>query len=337
MTVSELPTHMENKMRNLLAIGAQMGALLTPLANAQAAAQQPPKIEHPPGRMVEVNGTSLWVETEGKGEPLVVLVGGPSNSHVSMHPAFSALSDRFQVIYYDYRGRGRSTPAAPREVTFNGDVADLEGLRVALGLPRMHIYGFSYGGLVAQAYALTHPDRVGRLILANTLYSAEMWKLNHDNINAEIQRQYPEVWERIATLHAKGVRSSAPEMQELFAIHGPLIRWYNPDKAHLLWKEEGSVNKALYWEFVGDNIDFEVGGEVAKLPDFRHRLHELRMPTLIMAGRFDRALYPQLQMDFKRYCPQAKFVMLERSGSFGHVEEPETVIPLVRAFLDAQN
>jgi proline iminopeptidase len=84
-------------------------------------------------------------------------------------------------------------------------------------------------------------------------------------------------------------------------------------------------------------VDFIIGGEVARLPDFRSRLKELRMPVLILAGRFDRALYPKLQMDFKRFCPQARFVMLERSGTFGHVEEPETVMTLVRAFLAAKN
>lgn len=322
-------------MRSLLAIGALLGALVSGNGAAQAVPPASTNDGHPPGRLVSVNNTRLWVETEGSGEPLVVLVGGPANSHVSLHPAFSALSDRFQVIYYDYRGRGRSDAAAPKEVTFARDVADLEALREALGLPRIHLYGFSYGGLVAQAYALAHPDRVSRLVLANTLYSAPMWKLNHDNINLELQRQYPEVWEQIEALRAKGVRSSDPDMQKLFAVHGPLIRWYNPDNASRLRREPGSTNKMLYWEFVGDDIDFDIGGEVAKLPDFRPRLHELSMPVLILAGRYDRALYPQLQMDFKRYCPQATFVILERSGSYGHLEEPETVIPLLRDFLTA--
>ena len=323
-------------MRLLLVIGMLLGALGSGDGMAQSIGSATLESEHPPGRLVSVNGTHLWVETEGSGEPLIVLVGGPANSHVSMHPAFSALSDRFQVIYPDYRGRGRSDPAtAPEQITFARDVEDLEALRQSLGLERIHLYGFSYGGLLAQAYALAHPDRVGRLVLANTLYSAQMWALNHDNINAELQRQYPEVWQQIEALRARGLRSSSPEMQKLFAVHGPLIRWYNPDKAQRLRKEPGSVNKALYWKFVGDNIDFETGGVVAGLPDFRPRLHELRMPTLILAGRFDRALYPQLQLDFERYCPQATFVMLERSGSYGHVEEPETVIPLVREFLTA--
>ena len=59
------------------------------------------------------------------------------------------------------------------------------------------------------------------------------------------------------------------------------------------------------------------------------------MPTLIRTGRFDRALYPKkLQMGFKRRCPQARLVMLEKSGTWGHLEEPDTVMTLLRARLE---
>lgn len=119
-------------------------------------------------------------------------------------------------------------------------------------------------------------------------------------------------------------------MQALFSAHGPLVRWFNPDHAGRLHAERDT---ALYFSFVGEDIEFFVGGEVARLSDFRPRLAELRMPVLILAGRFDRALYPRLQLEFRRACPQARFEMLERSGSFGHVEEPQRVMELVRSFL----
>lgn len=289
---------------------------------------------HPEGKLIPVRDTHLWVETEGHGDPLILLVGGPPSSHVSFHPYFSELADRYQVIYYDYRARGRSDRSMDvHSVTFDGDVEDLEGLRKALGLARVNLYGFSYGGLIAQAYALQYPDRVGHLILANTLYSAEMWQKNHENINRELENQYPEIWEKIQALRAEGHAATSPEMEALFGKHGPLIRWYNPDNAARLATEPNARNQELYHAFAGSDIDFVIGGEVARLPDFRPRLKELHMPVLIFAGRFDRALYPKLQMDFKRFCPQAQFVMLERSGTWGHVEEPETVMPLVREFL----
>ena len=59
------------------------------------------------------------------------------------------------------------------------------------------------------------------------------------------------------------------------------------------------------------------------------------MPLFILAGRYDRALYPRQQWEFTRYAPQAQFTWMERSGSFSHIEEPDRVMALVREFLGA--
>ena len=91
-------------------------------------------IAHPPGRLVDLGDTQLWIETEGTGEPLLLLPGGPASSHLVFHPYFSGLDDH-QVIYVDYRGRGRSALVQdPSEVTFIGDVADIAILIRHLGL-----------------------------------------------------------------------------------------------------------------------------------------------------------------------------------------------------------
>jgi proline iminopeptidase len=58
------------------------------------------------------------------------------------------------------------------------------------------------------------------------------------------------------------------------------------------------------------------------------------MPLLIVAGRYDRALYPACQLEFRRHAPQAEFVWMERSGSFAHIEEPEALFAVLRRFLD---
>ena len=290
---------------------------------------------HAPGTHVSIGDTRLWVEREGTGEPLLLLAGGPASSHLTFHPTFSALSDSYEVLYVDYRGRGRSDPVTDYgTITFEGDVADIESLREALGLERLHIYGFSYGGMVAQAYALSYPHRVSSLVLANTVHSPEMWQRNHENINREIANQFPEVWDEILRLRATGVRSTAPEMQALYRVHAPLVRFYNPDNAAKLLSEPGSRNEELYAAFAGDDIEFTIGGEVARLPDFRPLLGDLGMPVLVVAGRYDRALYPAYQREFARYAPQAEFVMMERSGSFAHIEEPEALMALLRRFLE---
>jgi len=302
-------------------------------AVATASPRASSTVAHPPGRHVVVGDTRLWIEEEGAGEPVLLLAGGPATSHVVFHPVFGALAGSHRVIYLDYRGRGRSEPVEdPRTITFAGDVADVAGLIRALGLGPVNVYGFSYGGVVAQALALDHPELVKRLVLANTLHSPEMWQRNHENINRELELQYPEVWDQILALRAEGVLSTDPRVQQLYSVHSRLCRFYDPENASRVPSEPGSKNAALYPVFVGEDVEFFIGGEVARLPDFRPRLGELSMPVLILAGRFDRALCPRYQLDFARCAPQAEFRWMERSGTFSHIEEAETVMALLRRF-----
>src|SRR5580698_4280580 len=90
---------------------------------------------HPKGDYVTVNGARLWYESEGSGEALILISGGPGISHDYFHPYFSALRDSYRIIYFDAFGRGKSDHAKDRrEYTLARDVEDVEGLRKALGL-----------------------------------------------------------------------------------------------------------------------------------------------------------------------------------------------------------
>ncbi|GIL39936.1 alpha/beta fold hydrolase [Roseiterribacter gracilis] len=295
-------------------------------------------VEHPPGSRVALpDGRKVWIESEGQGDPVLLLVGGPANSHVTFHPAFSQLAQTHRVIYLDYYGRGRSEwPADLHEITFARDVRDVAAVIETLKLGPVSVYGYSYGGLVAQQLTLDHPQLVRRLVLANTLYSPVMWQLNHENVNREIENQFPELWRQIEALHLCGMPSTDPLIQDkIRSVASAVARFYDPSAAATALTEPGAVNRALYPVFTGEDVDFAVGGEVVRIPDFRPRLKEIRVPMLIIAGRYDRALYPKLQMEFKIAAPQARFVMMERSGSAVHLEQTDELMALLRDFLAA--
>lgn len=299
------------------------------LANAQT----PPEFKHPAGAYATVNGAKLWYEIEGQGEPLILIAGGPGDSHAIFHPFFSRLADTHRVIYFDAFGVGKSDRARSRkEYRFARDVEDLEGLRQALRLEKMNVLGQSYGGMVAQAYALKHPQRVQRLILADTFYSGAMWQANNDNCNREIQNQYPEVWRRLQEMRARGVRSSAPEHQmEYYGVPLGLFYFYDASKAALLPREEG--NTEVYYAIAGDDADFVIGGDIAAL-DFRTQLAKVKMPMLVIAGRYDRVSIPKYAIDYKRYAPHAEIVIMEHSGHFSFIEEPDETESVLRGFLN---
>ena len=127
----------------------------------------------PQGQFIVVNGHRLWCRIAGQGSPLLLIPGGPGSSHSYFYPSMERLANSFQVIYFDAFGRGQSDRAKnPREYSLTNDIDDAEGLRKALGLGQIAVYGHSYGGLVAQGYALRYPQSLSKLILANTCHSA---------------------------------------------------------------------------------------------------------------------------------------------------------------------
>lgn len=284
----------------------------------------------PEGASVTVNGEKLWYWTEGSGEPLLLVEGGPGASGY-LDPFFHELTDTFTVIHFRGLGRGKSArPAKATDYSFERDIADLEGFRQALGLGQVNLLGHSYGGMLVTGYALQHPQGVKRLIIANGLYSGEMWQAGTEHVNVSIRDLCPEIWEQLMALRARGIRSSAPEHLKLISqVPEALLYIANVTNTG---KTPVEINPDVYFGIGGDDVDFQVGGSIAAL-DFRARLRELAMPVLITASRFDRVVLPRYTLQYPRLAPQAEFVMFEQSGHALYLEEHEKFSRTVRAFL----
>ncbi len=291
------------------------------------------KVKHPPGNFVVINGAKLWYETEGNGEPLLLIPGGPGTAHDYFHPFFSDLAGCCRIIYFDAFGRGKSDRAkSPAEYTFERDIEDVEGLRRALGLGKINILGHSYGGAVAQAYALKYPESVKRLILANSPFSGEMWQAGQDVFNYEIRNQFPEIWQKVEEVRAEGYHSSEKRHQKAYQLPAELLYFYNASNANKVSQE---WNPEVFFAIAGDDANFLIGGDIAKL-DFRNQLKSLTMPILILAGRFDRIGLPRYSLQFKNYAPQARFVMFEKSGHYPFIEENAETVRILKEFLGKQ-
>jgi proline iminopeptidase len=288
--------------------------------------------KHPAGDYIQAGGSRLWYESEGQGDPIILISGGPGDSHAVYHPFFSQLANHRRVIYYDAFGVGKSGRAkAKNEYRFARDLDDLEALRRGLQLPSVTLIGHSYGSIVAQAYALKNPGVVKQLILIGAFHSGAMWQQNDDNSNREIRNQYPEVWEKLIALRAQGVRSNDIAHQDAyFGIGLGLFYFYDAAKAALLPDEPG--NPDVYYSIAGDDAEFKIGGDIAKL-DFRPELRKLKMPILILAGRYDRVSMPKDVAEYRKLTPGARVVMLERSGHFPYLEEPIETLDALREFL----
>jgi len=119
---------------------------------------------------VACNGVCLYYELHGPetGEVLVLNNGILMNAAVSWELQAEAFSAEYRVLQYDFRGQGQSDhPEGPYSMEQHAD--DLAGLLTALDIDHAHILGLSYGGEVAQAFALANPKRVRSLTLADTV------------------------------------------------------------------------------------------------------------------------------------------------------------------------
>lgn len=163
-----------------------------------------------------------------------------------------------------------------------------------------------------------------------------MWQANDDNCNHEIKTNYPEVWDELMKLREQGEISSDAKHQDIYGkVPYGFMYAYNPDN----FKSRGRkpypnpFNSKLYYQMVGKDGDFIVGNDIGTF-DFRKQLKDLKMPILVIGGRYDRVAVPAMMIKYKEYCPQAKYVMFENSGHNPQVEEPAKEFKLITEFLE---
>ncbi|MGZ3924713.1 MAG: alpha/beta fold hydrolase, partial [Flavisolibacter sp.] len=222
-----------------------------------------------------------------------------------------------------------------KEYSLERDIDDIEGLRTALKLDKINVLGHSYGGLVAQGYAIKYPEHLKHLVLANTFHSFIMWQENDDNSNREIKTNYPEVWDSLMRIRERGYVSSDQLHQDIYGqVPYGFLYAYNPENFRSRGAKPypNSMNNKLYYQMVGKDGDFIVGNDIGNF-DYRSQLKNLKMPVLIYGGRYDRVAVPWMMVKFKEYCPQARFVMFERSGHNPQVEQPQELFKLLNEFL----
>ena len=132
---------------------------------------------------VQVNGLRLFFETEGtklridgssmrEVPTLLLLHGGPGADHSIYRPTFSALADIAQVVYLDHRGNGRSDRGSVEQWNLSQWADDVRAFCDALEIKKPIVYGASFGGMVAMAYATRHPAHPQALALVSTTAQA---------------------------------------------------------------------------------------------------------------------------------------------------------------------
>ena len=317
------------------------GLALSASVSAQTAKPNYDVPLHGHGQYIATPQGRLYYEREGQGPPVVLIAGGPGGSHASFHPWFSRLAPSHTVIYFDNLGRGRSGRLAdPKGYTVERDADDIESLRRALGFKTITVLGHSYGGMPALAYALKYPQHTDHLILSDTLHSADGFQQNIDNCNREAATRFPEIWEKLTAMRARGVKTGSDAYENLYGMATDDLYWYNPENAAKLYHsgdKADRLNFDIYLAMIGDDPEWTVGGTM-KGYDPRPQMKTLRVPTLICVGRFDRVALPKVAQEIKDALPpqSARLVIFEHSGHRPWVEETDRYFQTVTAFLDGE-
>lgn len=253
--------------------------------------------------------------------PLVVLHGGPGATHDYLLSLTDLARDR-GVIHYDQLGNGRSTHFEGR----NGDfwtvdlfVRELHNLVDALGIrERHHVLGQSWGGFLAQEYALTHPRGLRSLVLADTAASFPDFVAEANRLRADLP---PDV-EATLRRHEEAGTTDEPEYEQacmvFYARHVCRLDPWPPELVEAFaWIER---DPTVYHTMNGPS-EFHVVGSIRDWQS-KDRLDAIEVPTLLVSGRYDEAT-PALQGALQAGIPDCEAVLFEESSHTPHLEERE--------------
>ncbi len=260
-----------------------------------------------------------WYRVDGDGDgkeagrlPLLVLHGGPGGSHDPLEGLGELAKQGRRVVFYDQLGGGDSDkPDDPSLWTVATFLEQLSSVREGLGFERLHLFGSSWGGMLALEYALTQPEGLASLVLNSTPTSAPRWATETLRLHAELP---------------PGLDDKAAE-KEFWRRH---ICRVEPEP-EALGRTRAKFGKQVYETMWGPN-EFTVTGAL-KDWDLIERLGEIRVPTLVTSGRYDECT-PALVEPLHRGIAGSEWVLFEESSHTSLLEEPERYLEVIGGFLE---
>jgi pimeloyl-ACP methyl ester carboxylesterase len=263
--------------------------------------------------VVKVGDISMYYETHGEGEPLVLIMG--YGGHVGhWFRLIPLLSREYCVVVFDNRGAGRSDkPDMP--YTMEMMAGDTAGLLAAIGIDTTHIFGVSMGGCIAQQFALCYPEKVASLILGGThcgvsnLVKLEKPAGNYLHDFELIERQTPEEHERGMLDFLIGrefIRNNKDIVEQYIA---KVTEYVSPIHALV----------AQYEAIIGFDI--------------YNRLPEIEAPTLVISGDEDNMVSPENSRLLASRLTNAELVMLNGIGHGFFLEAVEQSAKVIINFL----
>jgi pimeloyl-ACP methyl ester carboxylesterase len=247
------------------------------------------------GSYAKVNGLDLYHEVHGSGRPLVLLHGGLQTIDLSFGSLIPTLEQRHQVIAVELQGHGH-TADIDRDFSLDALADDIAGLLDHLAIQKVDILGFSLGGMVALQFALRHPTRLDRLVLA---------AVDHQPGHDEATRpQDPDMAQRMPT------KDDFQAMRDAYAATAPDPGHFDEFAA----RASGMVHASTGWS--------------------DEELASITAPTLVLVGDLDFTPLPHA-VALKELLPNGHLAVLADTTHIQVMQRADEVLPLLHRFLNA--
>jgi proline-specific peptidase len=283
---------------------------------------------------IAFGGSQTWYRIVGEAEapaklPVLCLHGGPGATWHHMEP-YQQLAEGRRAVFYDQIGCGNSpvtTPHDPSMFTFDLFVREVDAVREALDLPRVVVFGHSWGGMLAMLYALEHPEGLEGLVIQSSPASVPLWLTELDRIRAEL----PSEVEATLRRHEESGTTDSAEYEEAMMV------FYDRHVCRVEWP--GFVRRTFDGLLANPEVYFTLNGPsefhvIGPLKDYdvSGRLGEIDVPTLVISGRHDEVT-PATVEQVHHGIEGSEWLLLEDASHMAQAEQPEVLLSAVRTFL----
>jgi 3-oxoadipate enol-lactonase len=253
-----------------------------------------------------INGIVLHYRVQGQtGAPVLALANSLGTDARIWDDVIAIMAERYRIVSYDKRGHGLSD-APGGDYGLDDHVEDLAGLLDHLQVDRLALAGVSVGGLIAQGFAIRHPERLAGLVLCDTapkVGDAAMWN------------------GRIEAVRTRGLGSIVDMVME---------RWFTPDY------RKGQAEALAGWRNMLLRMPVDgYAGTCAALrdADLRQYVSAIATPTLVVVGDQDLSTPVELVRDTATRISGARFEIIAGSGHIPSIEQPKALAELMTRFL----
>jgi proline iminopeptidase len=260
----------------------------------------------------------IYLHLIGDGEVIVFLHGGPGSEHNLFLPHVLPLSKRFKLVFYDQRGCGNSKPSIDNQYSMKDEVETLELLRKQINVEKIHLFGESWGSMLALLYATSYPERVNKIILTAAIgVTAE----GFNTFAEELDKRLSEEDKVKITFLEEKFRSGDSRIEEILEI---LDKYYVYSEESLKRKIKTSINPI---------VNEALGKDIIENYDLTNKLNKINnIPILILQGSHD-ILPPKLINNLLvDHIPHAKLIEIEKCGHWTVVEKPDEINKITNDF-----